>query len=60
MISQEKLRQASLENFSQLTKLKILLEPIKQMIGNQIYEVVFVADADNSPIEFIRWVNSMV
>jgi catechol 2,3-dioxygenase-like lactoylglutathione lyase family enzyme len=34
--------------------LKILLEPTQQMIGDRIYEVVFIADTDNLPLEFIR------
>ena len=34
--------------------LKILLEPTQQMIGDRIYEVTFIADADGLPLEFIR------
>jgi catechol 2,3-dioxygenase-like lactoylglutathione lyase family enzyme len=34
--------------------LKVLLEPNQQMIGNQVYEVTFIADADGLPLEFIR------
>lgn len=34
--------------------LKVLLEPTQQMIGEGVYEVVFIADADNLPLEFIR------
>lgn len=34
--------------------LKVLLEPTQQMIGDRVYEVAFIADADGLPIEFIR------
>ena len=34
--------------------LKILLEPQQQMIGECVYEVAFIADADGLPLEFIR------
>ena len=37
--------------------LKILLEPTQQMIGNNVYEVVFIADCDGLPLEFIRKLN---
>lgn len=36
------------------TPLKVLLEPTQQMIGDRVYEVAFIADADGLPIEFIR------
>ncbi|HEY9642589.1 MAG TPA: VOC family protein [Coleofasciculaceae cyanobacterium] len=38
----------------QVLPLKILLEPTQQMIGDRIYEVAFVADADGLPLEFLR------
>ncbi|NES07440.1 MAG: VOC family protein [Okeania sp. SIO2F4] len=38
--------------------LKILLEPTQQMIGNNVYEVAFIADTDGLPLEFIRKLNS--
>jgi catechol 2,3-dioxygenase-like lactoylglutathione lyase family enzyme len=34
--------------------LKVLLEPRQQIIGPQVYEVAFIADADGLPLEFIR------
>jgi catechol 2,3-dioxygenase-like lactoylglutathione lyase family enzyme len=34
--------------------LKILLPPEQQMIGENIYEVAFIADTDGLPLEFIR------
>ncbi len=37
--------------------LKVLLEPTQQMIGDRVYEVAFVADADGLPIEFLRIMN---
>lgn len=43
------------EDFRQEGKaLKILLEPTQQMIGDQVYEVAFIADSDGLPLEFIR------
>jgi catechol 2,3-dioxygenase-like lactoylglutathione lyase family enzyme len=37
-----------------LPPLRILLAPQQQAIGNQIYEVLFLADPDGLPLEFIR------
>ena len=34
--------------------LKVLLEPTQQQIGDRVYEVAFIADADGLPLEFIR------
>jgi hypothetical protein len=34
--------------------LKVLLEPRQQQIGDHVYEVAFIADADGLPLEFIR------
>lgn len=34
--------------------LTILLKPTQQMIGNHVYEVAFIADADGLPLEFLR------
>lgn len=34
--------------------LKVLLEPQQQMIGDRLYEVMFIADPDGLPLEFIR------
>ncbi len=33
---------------------KILLAPAQQSIGETVYEVTFIADPDNLPLEFIR------
>jgi catechol 2,3-dioxygenase-like lactoylglutathione lyase family enzyme len=40
--------------FPPVSPLKILLEPTQQMIGEQVYEVAFIADADGLPLEFLR------
>ncbi|MEL6164020.1 MAG: VOC family protein, partial [Cyanobacteria bacterium J06628_3] len=53
------------ENFAQASRkqpeiiqpLKVLLEPTQQQIGDCIYEVAFIADTDNLPLEFIRNLN---
>ena len=42
------------ENPQQLSPLKVLLEPKRQIIGDLIYEVAFIADADGMPLELIR------
>ncbi len=39
---------------SQPIPLKVLLEPQQQIIGDRVYEVTFIADADGLPLEFIR------
>lgn len=38
----------------QVAPLQVLLQPTQQMIGDRIYEVAFLADADGLPLEFIR------
>ncbi|MBE9182220.1 VOC family protein [Oculatella sp. LEGE 06141] len=38
----------------QVKPLQTLLEPTQQMIGDRIYEVTFIADADGLPLEFLR------
>ena len=35
-------------------KLTVLLEPQQQQIGEDLYEVAFLADTDGLPLEFIR------
>ena len=42
------------QNPEEISLLKVLLEPQQQMIGDRIYEVTFIADADGLPLEFIR------
>ncbi|BBD56304.1 glyoxalase/bleomycin resistance protein/dioxygenase [Planktothrix agardhii NIES-204] len=46
--------QAIIERPNLLQPLNILLEPMQQMIGDQVYEVMFIADSDGLPLEFIR------
>lgn len=37
-----------------LPPLKVLLDPMQQMIGDRVYEVAFIADTDGLPLEFLR------
>lgn len=37
-----------------IAPLKIMLPPTQQMIGNRVFEVAFIADADGLPLEFLR------
>ncbi|MBW4660130.1 MAG: VOC family protein [Drouetiella hepatica Uher 2000/2452] len=39
--------------------LQVLLEPTQQMIGDRVYEVAFIADADGLPLEFLRMMNRL-
>lgn len=45
---------AAAEQPDRLEPLKILLPPMQQMIGDRVYEVAFIADADGLPLEFLR------
>lgn len=38
----------------QVRPLRVLLPPQQQIIGDRVYEVAFIADADGLPLEFIR------
>lgn len=38
----------------QVSPLRVLLPPQQQIIGDRVYEVAFIADADGLPLEFIR------
>lgn len=46
--------QAHQTNPENINQLKILLTPQQQQIGEHIYEVLFIADSDGLPLEFIR------
>ena len=46
--------QAKFNQSEELDPLKVLLEPCQQMIGDRVYEVLFLADSDGLPLEFIR------
>jgi catechol 2,3-dioxygenase-like lactoylglutathione lyase family enzyme len=50
----ERFAVASQNHPDELLPLKVLLEPTQQQIGNSIYEVAFIADADGLPLEFLR------
>ncbi|WP_009632164.1 VOC family protein [Synechocystis sp. PCC 7509] len=54
---QQRFAKAHQEQPEQYSPLKILLPPEQQQIGNSIYEVAFIADIDNLPLEFIRKLN---
>lgn len=51
---QERFAEAQKNQPEQYQSLKVLLSPTQQQIGDHIYEVVFIADADGLPLEFIR------
>lgn len=38
----------------QIQPLQVLLAPEQQMIGDRVYEVAFIADADGMPLELLR------
>lgn len=50
------LAEAATTDSEQFKPLRVLLEPMQQMIGDRIYEVAFIADTDGLPLEFIRTV----
>jgi catechol 2,3-dioxygenase-like lactoylglutathione lyase family enzyme len=54
---QEKFTTARADNPSLVPPLKVLLEPRQQIIGECLWEVAFIADADGLPLEFIRLLN---
>lgn len=43
----------------QVQPLKILLEPMQQIIGDRVYEVAFIADTDGLPLEFLRMMGTL-
>lgn len=45
---------ANQQSSEQVSPLKVLLPPQQQMIGRNVYEVAFIADADGLPLEFLR------
>ncbi len=50
----ERFAEAQKTQPEQYQTLKVLLEPTQQQIGDRVYEVAFIADADGLPLEFIR------
>lgn len=55
----ERFALAQEEQPDQYQPLKVLLEPTQQQIGDRVYEVAFIADADGLPLEFIRVLSSL-
>ena len=51
------IKEANEKNPNQFLSLKILLSPQQQMIEEKVYEVAFIADTDNLPLEIIRRIN---
>ena len=51
---QTTIEQANQNHSDQYQPLNILLEPCQQMIGDRVYEVMFLADTDGLPLEFLR------
>ncbi len=56
---QVKFTHGSNDNPDLIQPLKILLPPEQQMIGNNVYEVAFIADIDGLPLELIYLVKSL-
>jgi hypothetical protein len=53
----ERFEEAAKDQPNQFQALKVLLEPTQQAIGQNVYEVAFIADTDGLPLEFIRRMN---
>jgi hypothetical protein len=53
----QRFEEAASEQPNQFQALKVLLEPTQQAIGQNVYEVAFIADTDGLPLEFIRRLN---
>ena len=51
---QQRFATAAVNSPGQVQPLQVLLPPCQQMIGRQVYEVAFIADADGLPLEFMR------
>jgi catechol 2,3-dioxygenase-like lactoylglutathione lyase family enzyme len=47
------------EEMGEVGPLNVLLEPTQQMIGNHVYEVAFISDADGLPLEFLRMMTTL-
>lgn len=50
----QRFQQAAVESPQQNAPLRVLLDPEQQQIGDRLYEVAFIADADGLPLEFLR------
>ncbi|MEB3210928.1 MAG: VOC family protein [Leptolyngbyaceae bacterium] len=44
----------------ELESLTVLLKPTQQIIGDRVYEVAFIADADGLPLEFLRLIGPVL
>ena len=53
-----KFQQLCRDRPDEFNPLKILLPPQQQQIGDRVYEVAFIADADGLPLEFLRCLSS--
>lgn len=53
-LEQLQARFAQAATTGQVDPLKVLLAPKQQIIGQKVYEVAFIADADGLPLEFLR------
>ncbi|NJO78962.1 MAG: VOC family protein [Cyanobacteria bacterium RM1_2_2] len=51
--------QQATQSSEQVQPLRVLLEPKQQMIGDRVYEVSFIADADGLPLEFLRMMTTL-
>lgn len=51
---EEKFRQNSKDDCSLFSPLNILLSPQQQIIGDKVYEIAFITDTDNLPLEVVR------
>ncbi len=54
----QRFEEAAKDQPNHFQALKVLLEPTQQAIGQNVYEVAFIADTDGLPLEFIRRMNS--
>ena len=54
---EEKIETLRASEPDKLAPLKVLLQPEQHILGDHIYEVVFIADIDDLPLEFIRIIN---
>lgn len=52
--TRSRFEKASEENPEEISPLKVLLSPTQQVIGETVYEVAFIADADGLPLEILR------
>ena len=50
----DKFQQAHQTQPEQVAPLKVLLPPQQQQIGDHVYEVAFITDADGLPLEFLN------